>query len=153
MQLGSNVFIGANSLYGLDIRTGAVRFEIGFPEKDVTSITVAHRRIATIFGPSPGVADQDGSWGYDLVVIERGHAVLSRAGNGICDLGTYGDSGLVVRLGAASMEVIDPSTGAILGSWHRRMALPDISRGFMYSLTMGLCLAKPKDDRLTTMLL
>jgi outer membrane protein assembly factor BamB len=135
LRLGSNVLVGANSLYGLNILKGTVRFEIGFIEKAVTSVTVAHKQIATIFGPGPRVADQDGSRGYDLVVIERGREILRRAGNGICDLGAYADSGLVVRLGVASMEVIDPSTGAILRSWHRRMALPDISRGFLYGLT------------------
>jgi outer membrane protein assembly factor BamB len=135
LRLGSNVVIGAGSLFGLDVNTGSIRFEVGFPQKNVSAFTVAQKRIVTVFGPDFGVAEQDGSWGYELVVIERGRAIARRPVGGIGVLGTCADMGLIIRLNARSMEFIDPSTGTLIGTRRGRTALPDYSRRSLYGLT------------------
>lgn len=111
LRMRSNVVIGANSLYGLDVHSGAVRFEVGFPRKDVSAVTVAQKKIVAVFGPDSGVVDQDGHRGYELVVLEHGREIASRQVNGIGALGTLADTGLVVRLDSLSTEIIDPSNG------------------------------------------
>jgi outer membrane protein assembly factor BamB len=148
LRLGSNVIVGANSLYGLDTKTGAVRFKIGFPQKAVNSVTVAQKRLIAVFGPGSGVPDRNASRGYELVNIDRGRVIARRPVSGIGALGTYADIGLVVRLDGSSIEFIDPSTGAALRSWPKHMALPDGSRGLLYGLAdEGVVFAE--QDRLT----
>jgi outer membrane protein assembly factor BamB len=135
LRLGSNVVVGANSLYGLDVRTGAVRLEIGFSQKDVSAVTVAKKNIVAVFGPDSRVIDQDGLRGYELVVVERGSEIARRAVKGIGHVRTCADTGLVFCVDGWSMDALDPSTGSLVLSLRKRMALPDRSRGVLYGLT------------------
>jgi outer membrane protein assembly factor BamB len=135
LRLGSNVVVGANSINALDVNTGAVRLKVGFPEKAVSAITVANGRLLVVFGPDLRIEDQDGSQGYELVVMERGRIIARRPVNGIDALRTCSDTGLVFHRYSSLMEAIDPSTGNSIRLWRRRMALPDCWRGFLYGLT------------------
>ncbi len=135
LRLGSNVIVGARSLNFLDLRTGAVRLEVGFPEKEVSAVTVAQRQLVAVFGPDPEVKDQDGSWGYELVILERGRQVARRAVKGIGSIRTCSETGLVFRVDGSSMEALDPATGTRVMSRRKDMALPDTSRGILYGLT------------------
>jgi PQQ-like domain len=146
LRLGPNVIAGARSLNVFDIRTGATRLEVGFPEKEVSSVTVAQRRLVAVFGPDSGVKDQDGSWGYELVILERGRQVARRAVTGLGSLRTCSDTGLVFRVDSSTMEALDPATGTRVMSRRKRMALPDTLRGVLYGLTdQGIVFAEPGD--------
>ena len=146
LRLGPNVIVGAGSLYAFDIRTGATRLEVGFPEKEVSAVTVAQRRLVAVFCPDSGVKDQDGSWGYELVILERGRQVARRAVKGIGSIRACSDTGLVFRADSYSMEALDPATGTRVMSRRKRMALPDTSRGVLYGLTdQGVVFAEPAD--------
>lgn len=135
LRMGNRAVVGASSLYALDLSTGAVRLEIGFPDKTVTSVTIAQRRLVAALGPDFQVVDQQRPWKYELVVIERGREIARRSLKGISALRTCTDTGLVYRVGSSSMDIIDPSTGTLVMSHRKRMALPDRSQGFLYGLT------------------
>lgn len=149
LRLGSNVVVGANSINGLDVNTGAARLKIGFPDKAVRSLAVAQGRLLVVFGPHYCMEDQDGLRGYELVVIGRGREIARRAVKGLGALRTCSDTGLVFSREGFSTEAIEPLTGTCIASWRRRMALPDCSRGFLYGLNdEGIVFAEDARNRL-----
>jgi len=137
LQAGPNVVVGAQSLYALDSRSGAVRFNLSYPERTVYSMTVADRRVVAILGPdAPAGARYPESLSmYELVTVGRGKQIVRRPVEGISSVRTCETTGLVYRVGVVSMEVIGPATGSSLLSMQRQIGLPDFADGYLYGLT------------------
>jgi hypothetical protein len=143
LRLGSQAIMGSSSLYALDLRTGAVRLEIGFPKKAVCAITIAQHRLVAVLGPDFRLDDKVSPWTYELVVLERGRVIARRALNGLSALRTCTETGFVYSA-SFSLDIIDPSTGMPVMSRRIRIGLPDRSRGFLYGLTdEGVLFAEP----------
>ena len=147
LQFGSRVVVGARSLYALDLGTGAVRFRLEVPDRDVYSVTTAGRRLVAILGPdfrSLSCSSESQPWRYDLVVIERGHEIAKRPINGIGALRTCIETGLVYLTCSAAMKVIDPASGDSLISRRGDIGLPDVNKGYLYTLdSKGIMSSEP----------
>lgn len=147
LRFGSRVVVGARSLYALDLETGVVRFRVEFPERGVYSVTTVGRRLVAIWGPdlrSLSCSSESQPWDYDLVVIERGHEIAKRPINGIGALRTCIETGLVYLTGPAAMEVVDPASGDSLISRRGDIGLPDVSKGYLYTLDIkGVISSEP----------
>ena len=144
LRAGSNVIITSDSVYALDMRTGTVRFELGFSARAFNAATIARRRVVAVLGPDFRLAGQTGPSNYEIVLIDGGREIARRPLRGLSAVRTCTDTGLVYCINAWSSEVIDPATAKALRSSRRRIALPDVSGGVLYTLTdNGLLSAEP----------
>jgi hypothetical protein len=142
------VIIGAGSLYALDLHTGAVRFQVGFPGKAFHAVTIARQRIVAVLGPDFRVTPHASAWKYELILIDGRREIARRPLKGLGAVRTCTETGLVYVTGTFSTEVIDPSTGKIVGSFRQRIALPDTFGGLLYALTdEGVLFAAPAFTR------
>ena len=137
LQAGPNVVVGAQSLYALDSRSGAVRFRLSYPERTVHSVTVADRRVVAILGPNALASARypECLSMYELVTVERGKQMVRRPVDGISSVRTCQETGLVYQVGVVSIGVVDPATGNTLLSMKREIGLPDSAGGYLYGLT------------------
>jgi len=141
LLLRSRVILGARSLYGLNLRTGAVDLVLTFPKKVVKSLTVAGSRIAvalgTDFQSEPSAWNEASAFAGELVMVERGRELVRRSLEGMPSLRTCTQTGLVFASEYSHMSVIDPSDGSVVRVRRGEIALPDRSGGHLYGLTRG----------------
>jgi hypothetical protein len=148
LLLRSRVILGARSLYELDLRTGAVRLELGFPKKIVRFLTVADSRIVMLLGTDfqsePSAWNEDSAFDGDLVVVERGRESARTTLKGMPALRTCRETGFIFAPSLTGMSVIDPSNGSVVMSRRGWISLPDSSTGHLYGLTNdGVLFAEP----------
>lgn len=144
LRIGSEVIVPATFLYALDVRTGGLRLKLSFPQKSISSLTSAGRRIVAVLGPD--FRNKESPWTSELVIVERGRALFRRNLTGSTALRTCAETGFVyaVSIDRCLVNIIDSSDGSFVISRRRCMSLPDTSGGFMYGLTrQGLLFAEP----------
>jgi hypothetical protein len=152
LLLGSRVIVGAQSLYALELRTGAVRLDLSFPKKVVNSLTVAGPRIAVVLGTDfqsdPSAWYEDAAFAGEFVTVERGREFVRRSMKGTSSLRTCTETGLVFAPEYTHMSVIDPSDGSLVMSRRGEIALPDSSDAHLFGLTRaGTLFAEPMQVR------
>ena len=149
LRSGSNVIVGAVSLYALNLRTGAVRYRVGFSNKAVGSLTVAGKRVVAALGPNwedRGTADwgDSSTWNLELLIMENGREIVRRPLKWSGALRTCTETGFIYCVDVSSAYAIDSATGVVVHSWRERIGLPDALNGFLYGLTdEGVLFAVP----------
>jgi outer membrane protein assembly factor BamB len=148
LHLRSTVIVAANSLYAIDLKAGAVCNKWSFPGKKIASVAVIGSRVAIILGTDfqaqASAWNRPSAFNGDLVILEQDREIARRTLNGTPSLRASTETDRLYAVTHSEMNVIDPSDASMLTSRRGQIALPTISGGQLYGISVdGVLFSEP----------